>query len=116
MTMNGRPCHSPTSKIVIVCGSRGEACGGERLTGEARPERLVAREPLGEHLDRDGAAEDLVLGLEDLAHAAVADAARVSVAGGKDVVFVCHRGLQRCFSFNLPQVSRAETMLLLEPS
>ena len=88
---------------------RGEARGCKRLACEPRPDRFVARVPLGEDLDRNRAAEDLVLGAEDLAHAAVADPAGVLVARGQEVVFVCHSGrsVQRLLQIATGQ--RAET-------
>ncbi len=54
---------------------------GESLAGEPSPQGLVPRVLLGQHLDRDRPPEHLVLGAEDLAHAAVADPCRPEVPG-----------------------------------
>ncbi len=68
----------------------GEARRGERLTLEASPDRGVSGVALGQQLDRDGAPEHLVLGSEDLAHAARADALRPAVARGQLALFDWH--------------------------
>jgi hypothetical protein len=52
----------------------GEARGGERLAREARAQRSVPCEALGEDLDRDVAPERLVGRPVDLAHPALGDA------------------------------------------
>ena len=93
---------------------RGEARGCKRLPCEPRPDRFVARVPLGEDLDRNGAAEDLVLGSKDLAHAPVADPVGIPVAGGQDVVFVCHSGRSVQRLLQIATRHGAETPLVQE--
>jgi hypothetical protein len=51
----------------------GEPGRGQGLARKPGAQRLVPGVPLGEHLDRNHPPELLVLGAEDLAHAAVAD-------------------------------------------
>src|SRR5262249_54454303 len=84
ITMNGRPCHSPTSKIVTVPGSP------ESLAA-ARASR-VNLGPLGEPLDRARPPEQVVLGAQDLAHAAVADPRGFAIPGRQNVVRRAHQG------------------------
>ena len=64
-------------------GVDGEARGGARLALEAPAGALVVGEVLGEHLDRHGAVEQLVLGLPDARHPAGGDVADDAVAGGQ---------------------------------
>ena len=68
----------------------GETRGGQRLSREPAAQRVVARVPLGQDLDGDGSSEDLVLGAEDLAHAAVPDPGRVAIAGRQELVLGRH--------------------------
>ena len=55
----------------------------QRLAREAPADRLVVRVVLGQHLDRDVAAELGVLGAVDLAHAAARDPLGLPVRVGK---------------------------------
>ena len=64
-------------------GMRGEPGGGARLALEALAGALVVGEVLREHLDRHGAAEQLVLGFPDAGHPAVGDMAHDLVAIGQ---------------------------------
>ena len=79
MTMNGRSVPLADVEDRDRVRLAGEPRRRQRLAREPLPQRLVPRVPLGEHLDRDGSPERLVLGAEDLAHAAEAD--RVSGRG-----------------------------------
>ena len=82
MTMNGRPSHSPTSKIVT-------APGWPESRAAARPSRLnrslmpaIWRVALGEQLDNDFSAENLVGRGVDVAHRSASDQARRAVSRG----------------------------------
>ena len=85
MTISGRPLCSSTSKIVTMLGlpERRAAASASRLN-RCRS-AVVLRVALCQHLDRDVAAELLVGGAEDLAHAAAPDVFGVAVAGRKGV-------------------------------
>ena len=98
---------------VRLCG---EARGCKRLACESRPDRFVPRVPLGEDLDRNRAPENLVIGSEDLAHAAGADPVGIRVAGGQEVVFVCHSGRSVPRLLQIATGQRPETPLVQEPS
>jgi hypothetical protein len=63
----------------------GQACGGLGLRPEALDETRSGCKLLGQHLDRDRTAEDLVPRPEDLAHAPRADAGGHPVAAGDDL-------------------------------
>jgi hypothetical protein len=64
-------------------GVRGEAGGGARLALEALARPVVLGQVRGEHLDRDGAAEELVLGFPDAGHPAVRNMADDAVSVGQ---------------------------------
>ena len=61
----------------------GEAGRGERLSGEPLADTRVLRMAVGEDLDGDDAAQQLVGRAVDLAHAAAPDLLRVVVASGE---------------------------------
>ena len=63
---------------------------GESLAREARTDRLVVGEALGEKLDGDGPRQVGVLGAVDLAHPAVGDPLGMLVSR-REHVFVVHR-------------------------
>ena len=63
----------------------GQACGRLGLRPEALDEARPGCELLGQHLDGDRTAEDLVPRPEDLAHAPRADAGGHPVAAGDDL-------------------------------
>ena len=62
---------------------RREARGRSRLALEAQPRAVVLGQVGGEHLDRDGAVQDLVVRLPDAGHPAVRDVADDAVALGQ---------------------------------
>ena len=70
----------------------GEPRCGQSLARESRAERLVASVSLGEHLDRDRPPENVVLGAEDLAHAAIADPRGSAIPGRQQLVRRAHQG------------------------
>ena len=84
MTMNGSPSSfSPTSWIAMTNGSpvRLAAICASRM--KRAWNSSFSRVPLGQHLDRDRATEDLVLRPEHVSHAAVRDRLPVGVARRK---------------------------------
>ena len=64
---------------------RREARGGARLALEAAAGALVLAEMGGQDLDRDGAAEQLVVGRPDGRHPAGGDVADDAVAPGREI-------------------------------
>jgi hypothetical protein len=62
---------------------RGEPRRGPRLACEAAACAVVLGQVGGEHLDRHGAAEQLVVGLPDARHPAVGDVAHDAIAVGQ---------------------------------
>ncbi len=88
----GRVLHDDEGEPVLVLAHvvdrdderlSGQARSRLRLSHEARVELLVLRVPLGQHLDRDRPAENLVLRAKHVAHAAVRDRLPVGVARRK---------------------------------
>ncbi len=73
-----------------------EARGVRRLAPEALDELLVVRVPRVQHLDRDTAAEFLVLGEVDVGHAAAAELARDAVTPREERSGECVLGRHGC--------------------
>ena len=89
--MNGRPSHSPTSKIVTAPGWPESRAAARRLAREPRPDAGVWRVALGEQLDDDLPAENLVGRGVDVAHRSASDQARRAVSRGQNLRLHSHR-------------------------